>query len=86
VTIYSVIAILGVIAAAVLGAVVGGTFAGIFGVRSLPSIVANQVLSFAVGVLIMSLTPSALLSIYYDLKLRREGTDLAQRVQALPIR
>jgi hypothetical protein len=86
VTIYSVIAILGLIVAAVLGAVIGGTFAGIFGVRSLPSIVANQVLSFAVGVLIMSLTPSALLSIYYDLKLRREGTDLAQRVQALPIR
>jgi len=34
----------------------------------------------------MSLIPCALLSIYYDLKLRKEGTDLAQRVQALPTR
>ena len=85
-TIYGVIAILGFIVAAVLGALVGGIIVGIFGARSLPSIVSNQVLSFAVGVLILSLTPSALLSIYYDLKLRREGTDLAQRVQALPIR
>ena len=86
VTIYSVIVIIIAIVGGMLGGVVVGIFAGIFGVRSLPSIVANQVIAFVFGVAAMSLAPSAMLSIYYDLKLRREGSDLAERVQALPTR
>lgn len=86
VTIYTVIVILVAIVGGVLGGLVVGVFAGVFGVRSTPSIVANIIVEFVFGVAAMSLTPSAMLSIYYDLKLRREGSDLAERVQALPTR
>jgi len=86
VTIYSVIGLLVIIVAGVVGGIVSAVFVGIFGLRSLPAIAAAQCAAFVIGVLLMSLIPCALLSIYYDLKLRKEGTDLAQRVQALPTR
>jgi hypothetical protein len=34
----------------------------------------------------MPLVPAVLLTMYYDLKLRKEGTDLAGRVDALAAR
>jgi ABC-type phosphate transport system permease subunit len=83
---YSVIVIIVFIVVGVLAAIVGGVFVGVYGVRSVQSIIANEVVEFVVGVGAMSLTPAAILSIYYDLKLRREGSDLAERVQALPTR
>ncbi len=83
---YSVIVIIVFIVVAVLAAIVSGAFVGIYGLRSSQSVIANEAVEFVVGVGAMSLTPSAMLSIYYDLKLRREGSDLAERVQALPTR
>jgi Uncharacterised protein family (UPF0259) len=85
-TIFSVVLMVVAIVGGVLGGTVVGIFAKIFGVRSLPSIVASQLLAYVFGVVVMSLGPSTMLSIYYDLKLRREGSDLAERVQALPTR
>jgi hypothetical protein len=45
-----------------------------------------QLASIAGGTVLMSLVPAVLLSTYYDLKLRKEGTDLAGRVDALAAR
>jgi hypothetical protein len=46
----------------------------------------NQIVSTIVNVFVVSWLPCVLLSIYYDLKLRREGDDLATRVDALAAR
>jgi hypothetical protein len=43
-----------------------------------------QVVSIAANVFILPMVPAVLLAIYDDLKLRREGGDLAARVGALP--
>jgi hypothetical protein len=46
-------------------------------------LIANQVVSFIVNVIIVGWMPSVLLAMYYDLKLRHEGGDLSARVDAL---
>lgn len=43
----------------------------------------SQLLSIVGGTFLMSFLPAVLLSMYYDLKLRKEGSDLADRVNAL---
>ena len=42
-----------------------------------------QIVSTAANVFVLPMIPAVLLSIYHDLKLRREGGDLAARVGAL---
>jgi hypothetical protein len=46
----------------------------------------SQLISIAGGTVLMPYLTAVLLAIYYDLKLRKEGTDLAGRVNALPPR
>ena len=45
--------------------------------------IVTQLTSIAGGTVLMAFFPAVLLSVYYDLKLRKEGTDLASRVNAL---
>jgi hypothetical protein len=45
--------------------------------------VVSQLFSIAVGTVFVPFFPGVLLAIYYDLKLRRDGADLADRVNAL---
>jgi hypothetical protein len=40
-------------------------------------------ISVAGGTVLMTFFPAVLVAMYYDLKLRREGADLASRVNAL---
>ena len=47
------------------------------------ALIATQVLGAVVGVLFTPLFLAGILSLYYDLKLRKEGADLAGRVAAL---
>jgi len=51
-----------------------------------PATALNQLISIVAGTLLMPFYPAVLLAIYYDLKLRKEGTDLAGRVDALSSR
>jgi len=46
----------------------------------------SQLFSIAVGTVLVPFFPAVLLAIYYDLKLRRDGADLADRVSALSSR
>jgi hypothetical protein len=43
----------------------------------------SQLFSTAIGTVLVPFFPAVLLAIYYDLKLRRDGADLADRVNAL---
>jgi hypothetical protein len=63
-------------------ALVGVTMQGSFGTATILS----QLVSMAGGTVLMSLVPAVLLAMYHDLKLRKEGTDLAGRVDALAAR
>ena len=65
--------------AAINGSLAGLTLRNPFG----PGTVIAQLVSFLGGTLLMTFIPAVLLALYYDLKLRKEGTDLAGRVNAL---
>jgi Na+(H+)/acetate symporter ActP len=47
------------------------------------AMVANALVTIAFGSLLMAFFPAVLISMYYDLMLRKEGADLAGRVDAL---
>jgi hypothetical protein len=67
-----------------LVAAVNGSMAGL-SLRtpfSIGSVIA-QLVSFVGGTVLMTFVPAVLLALYHDLKLRKEGTDLAGRVSAL---
>jgi hypothetical protein len=85
-TIYTVALIIVIVfyfmIAFVNAALVGVTVQGVFGTRAILA----QLVSMAGGTVLMSLVPAVLLTMYYDLKLRKEGTDLAGRVDALAAR
>lgn len=49
-------------------------------------LLANQIVSAVIEVIIVGWMPSVLLAMYYDLKLRHEGADLSARVDALAAR
>jgi hypothetical protein len=53
------------------------------GILDFKVLLATQLLSMAVGVVFSPLFVAGALAIYYDLKLRKEGGDLAGRVEAL---
>ena len=65
--------------AAVNGSMTGFSPRTPFGVGT----VIAQLVSFAGGTVLMTFIPAVLLALYHDLKLRKEGTDLAGRVSAL---
>jgi hypothetical protein len=46
-------------------------------------LIGNQLLSAAERVFVTSMIPALLVAMYYDLKLRREGGDLAARTKSL---
>jgi hypothetical protein len=85
-TIYTLALIIVMVFYLVIGvvnaALVGVTVQGAFGTRTILS----QLVSLAGGTVLMSLVPAVLLAMYHDLKLRKEGTDLAGRVDALAAR
>lgn len=87
VTIVSVALII-IVVLEVLATVVTGSAAGIMvgvyhsGLEAV--IVATQVVSTILSVFVLPMIPAMMLSTYYDLKLRREGGDLAARVNSLP--
>jgi hypothetical protein len=72
--------VIGFVNTAILGVTV--TVQGSFGTATILA----QLVSMAGGTVLMSLVPAVLLAMYYDLKLRNEGTDLAGRVDALAAR
>jgi hypothetical protein len=45
--------------------------------------VTQQILSAVLNIFLMPFLPSVMLAVYYDLRLRNEGDDLAERVAAL---
>ncbi len=47
-------------------------------------LIGNELISTAERVFVTSMIPALLVALYYDLKLRREGGDLAARAKALP--
>jgi hypothetical protein len=85
-TIYTMALILVIVFYFLIGfataALVGVTMQGAFGMRAIIA----QLVSMAGGTVLMSLVPAVLLTMYHDLKLRKEGTDLAGRVDALAAR
>lgn len=82
-TIYAIALIL-LMAFYVVVGVVNGVLAGVtlrnpFGIGAILS----QLVSIAGGAVLMSFIPAVLLAMYHDFKLRKEGADLAGRVNAL---
>jgi hypothetical protein len=82
-TVYTIALILAmtfyVIVALVNGALAGATVRSPFGIGS----VISHLVSIVGGAVLMSFIPAVLLATYHDLKLRKEGADLAGRVNAL---
>jgi len=65
---------------------VGGMLSAALGALLGPGIAATilgQVIGVAMGTAVGPLKLAILVSMYYDLKIRKEGTDLADRVSAL---
>lgn len=60
-----------------------GFIAGFSPSAMMGNIMVQQVLSSIMNVFVMPFLPSVMLSIYYDLKLRNEGTDLEERIAVL---
>lgn len=84
-TIYSVAVIIGVVAYFVLGLIIG-VFVRIAGTGGSIAAYAPRLIMIAGGALMVAWFQATTLSIYYDLKLRHEGGDLARRVDSLPAR
>lgn len=63
----------------------GGVIAGISGAGAgvFTNMVVQQLVSAVLNIFLMPFLPSVMLAVYYDLKLRNEGDDLAERVAAL---
>ena len=80
--ILTVLIIIGVVLAIVV-AFVNGLIAVSLGPTSLISVTVTQILSIVTNTVLGPLYPAVLLAIFDDLKLRKEGGDLASRVNAL---
>jgi len=66
-----------------IGGVANGLVVGVFGFGTFAALLDQSVIGAALNVVLFPLLPCFLLSMYYDLKLRHEGGDLAARVAAL---
>jgi hypothetical protein len=81
-TIFSVALVVMMVLAMVIGVVIGG-FAFIWRRDPVGTQIASQLVGIVANVFILPMMPAILIAIYRDLKLRREGGDLAARVGAL---
>jgi hypothetical protein len=77
-----VLVIIGFVFALVI-VVVNGLIAATLGPISLGATVLTQLVSVAANAFLGSLYPAVLIAIFHDLKLRKQGVDLAGRVNAL---
>jgi hypothetical protein len=68
-----------VVTASAVGIMVGVYHSGLEAV-----VIATQIMSSVLSVFVLPMVPALMLSTYYDLKLRREGGDLAARANLLP--
>jgi len=68
-----------------IGGVANGLAVSVLGFGSFGAVIDQSVIGAAVNVFLFPLIPCFLLSMYYDLKLRHEGGDLAARVDALAV-
>jgi hypothetical protein len=84
-TLLTVLGIIGAALGAVLG-LLGAAMFGWLGVGSRAPVLVTQLASIVVYSFLGSLSPAVILAIYNDLKLRKEGGDLADRVSALAAR
>ena len=85
-TVYTVAVIIAVVfylVIAFLTALLSGLVVGIMHGSRVMITLLSELISIAGGTVLMAFLPAVLLIIYYDLKLRREGADLASRVNAL---
>jgi hypothetical protein len=62
---------------------VAGLVLLMFRLEPMSLLIGNQILSAAERVFVTSMIPALLVAMYYDLKLRREGGDLAARTKSL---
>ncbi len=77
-----VLFIIGLVFSLVVGFISAG-LGGALGARSMLAIGVSQIISLVVNSVLGSLYPAALIAIFYDLKLRKQGGDLLGRVDAL---
>ena len=80
--IFTVVFIIAIVLSAAMY-VLGGVAVAIWGLTSLATIVAVQVISVLLYALLGSLYPAVLYAVFQDLKLRKQGSDLVGRVNAL---
>jgi hypothetical protein len=66
-----------------LSGILATLLSGLLGFTTVAAVVARSVVGGIVNVFIYALLPCFLVAMYYDLKLRHEGGDLAARVDAL---
>ena len=69
-----------------IGGMVNGLAVGLFGFGTTFALLDQAVVGIVLNVFLLPLLPCFLLTMYYDLKLRHEGGDLAARVDALAAR
>jgi hypothetical protein len=80
--ILTVLIIIVIVLSLVIG-FISGLLSVSLGANSLAAIVVSQLLSVIANAVLVPLYPAVMLAIFYDLKLRKEGGDLAGRVNAL---
>jgi hypothetical protein len=84
-TVYTVAIVIVFVFYLLIGALNALVFAMLHSTSGAATLV-SQLFSIAVGTVLVPFFPAVLLAIYYDLKLRRDGADLADRVNALSSR
>jgi len=67
----------------IIAGIISGIMVGVLHVDLVTNMIVQQGVSAIINVFLLSLFPSFLLAMYYDLKLRNEGTDLEDRIGAL---
>jgi hypothetical protein len=78
------VALIIMIVFALIAGIIGGALVGMLRLDLMSSLLIQQNAGSIVKIFTMTLIPSVMLAMYYDLKLRNEGTDLAERIDALP--
>ena len=85
-TIMAVALIIMIVFSFLVGIVAGitaGIMMGVFHADQITNVIVQQGISTIFRMFLLSLFPSFLLAMYYDLKLRNEGSDLEDRIAAL---
>jgi ABC-type uncharacterized transport system permease subunit len=77
------VAIIIVFVFGLIGGVINGVVVRLFGFGTTFALMDQAVVGIVLNIFLLPLLPCFLLTMYYDLKLRHEGGDLAARVDAL---